>query len=514
MEEFLEILKSLLVADGVGSKKEKTSYIFLRLSAIALTIASGYTTFEGFLQYTPFLVAILLTVGVQGLLFASVWKIGSAIKSNRLRPMIVVIFSIAMLVSVFFSYSSLLEVIYEKKVRVSDEIVRKQNEVTEIVSLVKDSISGRIDITKACNNFKSGFITWDDTSSKGVSKSIATLTNLLDRSTSKQKAIEYALSKNQQKFTNNPSSENKKALEFSKRKEKDNSENKLFPTLTKYERIVILQMQHDSIYKSITSNNRLITLSSISDFQQKKKEYYPLILGSAYSEKNIELPDTLKKQLIRISEVNEFYNFVDSLKVSDYKTIPQLKYSALSLIDRIPSSFKIDFSKVKSKLLSLDKYTGEQQHQFIVSVMLLKQGHFLAVGAFIIALFVDLLVLFCGILGTLPKSFLTLNNYKEIEEVMESGIENIFSMHFNENYETSFKKRLYLLISNCEPSSIEYTVKGFPSFIRFDKIKELSLSSEIGILISTNQAKDFKSKDGIFITMRFLLWASEKLNTK
>jgi len=512
MNDIQGILKQLFSISGVGNIKEKATYRFLRFSAIALSLASGYTTFQGFCQYTPFVIALLLTLGVQGLLYASAWKIGAAIRSNNLKFLQVVIFSLTMLVSVFFSYSSLLEVIYKKDLRLSDELTEKQNQVAESVSSIKDSISSKIDLTKTYNEFKSQFIVWNDTASKDVAKYFADLTTTLDKSTARQKSLEYSLSKDKKNYLTNPDSINQIHYSNSTSNEAYNRNNRLFPSLTKYDRCRILQVQHDSIFKSIISDNRLITIANISDFQQKKRELFPLVLGNKYSSNSIEIPDTLKKQLIQISEINIFYDFLDSFNVQDYSNIRDLKFKSLKLIDKLPNSFMIDFSKIKNSLLDLDKYTGSEQHQFVASVTLLNKGHILAVGAFSIAFLIDFLVLFCGILGALPLSYLTLKNYEDIESVMESGMENIFSMN-GQTYNSAFKNKLQLIISNSEPSPIDIAFEGYPTVLRTETIQRLNLGADIGILLSTFQANTFEGSDDVYLRTRFILWAAENLNS-
>jgi len=358
MNNWKETLKQLFLIPGVGSQKEKTTYVFLRFSAIALTIASGYTTFQGFTQYTPFFIALLLTIGVQGLLYSSSWKIGSAIKSHNLKFLKVVIFLFTMLTSVFFSYSSLLEVVYKKDLRLSDELTDKQNQVATAISSIKDSISNKINLSKTYDNFKAEFIVWNDTSSKDISKLYARLIETVDKNTSKQNAIEYALFTDRQNFQHNPDSLNLGYYNKSKSIQFNHRINRLFPSLAKYVRCKRLQFEHDSIFKAIIDNNRFITNSNISNLQQKKKELFPMLLDKKYSPRSIELPDTLKKQLIIISELNIFYDLVDSFKVQNYDNIRDLKVRSLNLIDKLPNSFKIDFSEIKNNLLDLDKYTG------------------------------------------------------------------------------------------------------------------------------------------------------------
>lgn len=511
MNDVQDILKQIISITGVGSKKEKATQLFLRLSAITLTLASGYTTFNGFSQYTPFFIALLLTLGVQGLLYSSAWKIGSAIRSNNLKILQVVIFSVTMVVSVFFSYASLLEVIYKKELRLEDELTDRQNQVATAISSIKDSISYKVDLTKTYDDFKSQLIIWNDSSSYEVAKYFGNLTTALDKSTARQKALEYSLIKNKQNYLNNPDSLNRLLYSNSRSRETNHRENRLFPTLTKFERCRILQIEHDSIYKVITSDNRLITIGNISDFQQKKKELYPLVLGNRYISNSIELPDTLKEQLIKISELNNFYDFIDSFKVEDYSDIRKLKFKSLKLIDKLPNSFKIDFSKIKASLLNLDKYTGSNQHQFVASVMLIKQEHILGIGALTIAFLIDLLVLFCGILGALPSSYLTLKSEDDIDAVMESSLINVFSID-GQNLDGVLKQKLHLILSNSEPASVDNSIEGYPAVLAREKINRLNLAADIGILIATSQARSFNESEDVHLRTRFILWAAEKLN--
>jgi len=255
----------------------------------------------------------------------------------------------------------------------------------------------------------------------------------------------------------------------------------------------------------------MITLVNVTELIQKKRSIANLFNSSL----NIELDDNLKNRLIQISEMNTFFNYSDSLLLKDCASIKELKNDGLLLLDKLPKSFGVNYKGIKKELLNIDKYTGENQHQFVASIILLSKLHILAVGAILIAFFIEILVLFCGLLGALPHSYLSMKKFEELETILDYSFVNVFSLELQKDvlYDEPYKTKLHLILSNCKPASMQIAKEGYPAYIEREMIDKLKLSTDIGVLISTLQARKFGETEDVYIRLRFILWASELLKT-
>ena len=137
------------------------------LTSLALSLASGWTTFEGMTNFTrsPVL-CFLITFGVQGIMLVSAWMIGETLvpaknrndgseKNNRLVNavmgplsffkvwMIWVVFFFAMAISVFFSFDSLFSSIFSNEERQRAGEIRAQNQVSGVLTDLKKRVEQR-----------------------------------------------------------------------------------------------------------------------------------------------------------------------------------------------------------------------------------------------------------------------------------------------------------------------------------------------------------------------------------
>lgn len=137
------------------------------LTSLALSLASGWTTFEGMTNFTrsPVL-CFLITFGVQGIMLVSAWMIGETLvpvknknddkeQKNRLVHaimgplsffkvwMIWVVFFFAMAISVFFSFDSLFSSIFSNEERQRAGEIRAQNQVSGVLTDLKKRVEQR-----------------------------------------------------------------------------------------------------------------------------------------------------------------------------------------------------------------------------------------------------------------------------------------------------------------------------------------------------------------------------------
>lgn len=129
-----------LLGLGFDSDRGKALSYTLLASTGFLSLASAYTTWVGLCEYLPGFIAFLLTLGVQGLLYASSWRLGGSLNTRAFRPSLLVIFSLTMATSVFFSYSALLNTVYQPAARQRDQLERAHLAAT----IIDADISARL----------------------------------------------------------------------------------------------------------------------------------------------------------------------------------------------------------------------------------------------------------------------------------------------------------------------------------------------------------------------------------
>ena len=137
------------------------------LTSLALSLASGWTTFEGMTNFTrsPVL-CFLITFGVQGIMLVSAWMIGETLVPVKNRKdgdeqknllvhaimgplsffkvwMIWVVFFFAMAISVFFSFDSLFSSIFSNEERQRAGEIRAQNQVSGVLTDLKKRVEQR-----------------------------------------------------------------------------------------------------------------------------------------------------------------------------------------------------------------------------------------------------------------------------------------------------------------------------------------------------------------------------------
>jgi hypothetical protein len=117
----------------------------LLVSSILLSVASFYTTYvgmSGFVAYS--IVAAFITLGIQSLLFVTSWRIGFMLADKE--PLAwdeLIVFLVCFILSVFFSFVSLFDVVFAAPQQELARITRVHNGVAEAISSVGDETRER-----------------------------------------------------------------------------------------------------------------------------------------------------------------------------------------------------------------------------------------------------------------------------------------------------------------------------------------------------------------------------------
>jgi hypothetical protein len=117
----------------------------LLVSSILLSVASFYTTFAGMSHFVAYsIIAAFITLGIQTLLFVTSWRIGFMLADKE--PMAwdeLLVFLVCFLLSVYFSFVSLFDVVFAEPQQELARITRVHNGVAEAISSVGDETRER-----------------------------------------------------------------------------------------------------------------------------------------------------------------------------------------------------------------------------------------------------------------------------------------------------------------------------------------------------------------------------------
>ncbi|MEM7560732.1 MAG: hypothetical protein AAF394_16540, partial [Planctomycetota bacterium] len=106
------------------------------LASILLSLASFYTTFTGMLHFMPqWLISGFITIAIQSLLLVTSWRIGFIVADRQgASPLDITVFLIAFVTSVFFSFVSLFDAIFDPELQERTRMTRVHNAVEETIT--------------------------------------------------------------------------------------------------------------------------------------------------------------------------------------------------------------------------------------------------------------------------------------------------------------------------------------------------------------------------------------------
>ena len=148
-----------LVARLMQTAMTNERLFLMGLTSLALSLASGWTTYQGMNNFTRLPVLnFLITFGVQGIMLVSAWMIGEAFttkQQNRSHNFAALfgpfasfkfwlngfVFLFSMAISVFFSFDSLFSAIFSASERERAGEIRSLNQISAVMT----DLRGRID---------------------------------------------------------------------------------------------------------------------------------------------------------------------------------------------------------------------------------------------------------------------------------------------------------------------------------------------------------------------------------
>lgn len=494
-----------------GTKKQSQVGWLLFIASTILTLASGYTTFNGLTEYVPSAVAIFITIGIQSLLFVSSWKIGSDRLIGEYSLVTWLIFIITLLTSVFFSYSSLLDLIFKPEDRIENELKFAQRESVLLIDNLKTLVLNETNKDSLYSEITSDAINWYDTFSSPVLTKLEgyrTTNNKYSKRVEvlRQRAKQqlYSLRNNYDSIAEINYNKTLNSISFLERKY-------LVTTDTKILLADSLSREVDKSLKKVLideNNVDYIELGNLNTISNK--------LSSLLEIEEVAVPEVLIKNAEVFQRANTFINYCDEFNPLEKDNISDLRDALISLTLKLDFLDKKKTEDLVNKAFEFGNKNGENVHYFVVSTTQLSRKNPLALGALTIALVIDLMVFFCGILGARPDSLLHLKTRRQLDKVIDSALLNSLSIDTETELpaDTPLRiRRIVSILKNITPDLKYVKQEGKPSaYIEESVINDLKLAAELSVFVASELA--MKEKDGtkIYLKTVLILWFTSEVN--
>lgn len=512
-----------LLGIGFDSKRELMLVKILVISTLLLSLASGYTTYSGLLQYVPSIIAFLVTVAIQGLLFTTSWRIGTVMSSDTFKVSFLIIYLITMLTSVFFSYSALLDHIYTPENRKKEELDRAISQSTFMIN--KIMINRQKYLTDLSDSITVLLKEYDAIVSKSFSKGLLQVKseynsnnkvyqNLIDRYT-KEKKYGGTIIRIDGGTVKSPPGNGSIAKRYDSEMKNyyNNSVHHLEESLNNYS---YLENRYNDLFNYLVESYQNFTKKNFRKLVATKNE----VFNQFNISENIEIINNLERIISKkINENDKYLLFLEQYKQSNQihysKSLMELKKSVSGILALIPiMSMPNEIEEAQFAVSKLGSWSGNDIHYFVLSIGELLILNPLAIGTFLIALIIDLLILFCGLMGARPNSYLDMNKSEDLYDIKELALETILSLDLNsenDSYSTDpFINRIIEILKHCKPDFKYAQEEGIPATLSFDDIVELNMQKEIGVLLSLELAYELPD-NRLGLRTKLILWLADQV---
>jgi len=509
---------SSLIDIGYGAGTDKAIATVLVTASILLSIASGYTTFHGLVQYTPEFIAFLIMLGVQGLLFGVSWKLGQLYVVREINPAMWTIWFITAFVSIFFSYSSLLDSVYSKEERKENREIESVTLGSTILKRLENDLGAYLK-QKSVSIDTSSYSNWKIEVISKVNNIVSEVEKEVRRRTKEYEKLKGIY--NKEVDSGGTKYKNARGQIVRSSSGEGDISNKYKKEMENYKS---LELQPYKIKAEKLLNSRKIILKNIALFETSKnmgalnsvhmqcvditKE-----LGGEVFNCNYNTLDKHFSELDTLSKVHD--KFVDSC--SNEKVLGGSFEENIRILRKCIRLASIQEEKTKKYLKELNhfqKNEGSHAHFFIVAISELMKLSYLAVGSLILALAIDLLILLCSLVASKHNTFLSISETKELQQMNSYPLEIILgtNVEIEKDDPVLIKRMKELMIRGT--FELEYAKKSYSMIMHMKDVKEIGLHKELGTFFAMNLAKPFKEGEIIGFRTNFILWMCEQISKK
>jgi hypothetical protein len=518
MRSFVESLLGL----GYDSEREASLSKALVIATVFLALGSAYTTWVGLSQYVPGFVAGLLTVGVQGLLFASAWRLGGSLNTRAFRPSLALIFLVTLTTSVFFSYSALLETVYGLDARERDQMQRARLAGSALASEMDRHV--RDAIVKRTSIGRQGLRVWLDTALHSVAPAIskrardtalaeATYATLIAKAQREASGGGTLVHINGRLWVTTPAGRGDYARQY----ESDSdaySVATLTPARESYALATKLKGEISTATERMLTDDSELTAANIAHLDGLREELQAsLNLNSGEAVTIPAVPvdlgaDAVELQALRASLPREAIG----PKILTAPDVDSIKGILFAYAHEIPDIDGRTEARFLQRVDSIGYLGGTTAHPFALAIGELARLNVLAIGSLLVALSIDGLVFMCGLLAARPQSYLDMRNPDDLREMQETAIETVMSLELERidvtKLRSAFVRRGVQILKQCDVDT-ELAYRGLPAVLPAAAATKLRFI-EVGVLMALGIVQRLPDGALAFRT-RFVLWIADRV---
>ncbi|HXA19325.1 MAG TPA: hypothetical protein VN380_20205 [Thermoanaerobaculia bacterium] len=529
MRKLSELINSPLVRSyfasllGVGydSDRERSLNKTLVVATIFLTIASGYTTWVGLDAYVPGLIAFFLTLGLQGLVFASSWRLGASINTRAFRIPLLIIFVVTVVTSVFFSYAALLDNVYRPKAREHDQLQRGR--LTG--SIIAADLAKRQEAVANARlkTFRALLSQWHTSATSATSGLLARKASEVARVNSEHDLLLRTAQRETDtggtRVTINgrlwvtPSGHGDYARSY-----ESEADTYLFKTLAPAQKtfadMLAAAGQVDALTDKMIRSTEEVTPANVAELSSARERFLALLRLDASGP--ISAPDIPANLL---SESTDIERLTTGAPAQDATATVAAATSVDSikgeLLERVRANTVLDLparTQMLQRVDDIDNLSGPDVHPFALAYGELRRGNILALGSLIVAIAIDGLIFMCGLLAARPQSYLDMRSPSDLYNIQEVAIETVMALDLDDIdlslVRSPFVKRGVSLLRRAEVD-VELAYDGFTAVVSAEAAHDLRMI-EVGLLLALDLARELADGRLAFRT-RFVLWLADKV---
>lgn len=513
-----------LLGLGYDSERERSLSYTLVASTIFLTLASGYTTWLGLCEYLPGFVAFLLTLGIQGLLYGAAWRLGGSLNTRAFRTSLLVIYLVTMFTSVFFSYSALLDTVYRPKFRQRDQLNRARLEATALDA----DLSSRLDseFRKSARQVREDVSAWHQQLAAATNAALVALSTKAKAASFEHQRLERRAQDEAQhggtiaviggRTWMTPPGYGSYAHSYETEADTYYA-TRVEPTQERYRSLVELSDGINTLYQSILRSDAEVTPANLAELDSLRGQFEAALASDSASSGLHRSGRAFSNEVLAAAQAaadlhatrNEYAITGGTDAVGN---VQALKQALLQRIQHLPALPTRSRDELLRKAGDIGELQGADVHQFALAVGELRRGNLLAVGAFMVALVIDGLILLCGVLAARPDSYLDMRNPDDLMDIQELAIETVMGVALSTvdpaTIASPFVRRCLEILRRGEIDT-DLAYSGFPVVLSATAVGELQLL-EVGVLLALRLAE--RLPDGrLALRTRFVLWLADSI---
>ncbi len=514
-------LFSSLLGVGFDSRRERSLNKVLIVSTIFLQLGSGYTTWAGLCQYVPWIVSFFVTLAIQGLLFASSWRLGAALFGRNFKISLLIVYFITMGISVFFSYSSLLDRVYLPEHRDQDQLQRAKSSINILATDLNQNLDKKL--FAISSNCQESLSRWSRSVNSVAASLLAPQRDLRAKYEAKRSQLN-ALSQRERETGGtivtiqgrkyiSPKGRGEIAREY-----EEQADEFLYGSLNP------LQAELNTKEDSLAAFNALLTKMtssadglSLPNVSALSDSWEILVGRFPEPRQRASLPVMPPNVRVQVSEFQEISSVRRSGDLSSLiigaPTVIDLKNAVYSYLSHLTFLDSVYRQKLFKAVDRIGRYEGLRAHPFELALGEIENLNPLAFGSLLVAISIDILVLFCGLLGARPDSYLDIKKPDDLADIQEIAVETVLSLDVNgrtlDSVTDVFIRRIVEILRRSRPD-VDYAYKGFPAMLTSDDVSALGMGKEIGVLFALQLAEQLP--DGrIGLRTRLILWLADQV---